>query len=60
MGNGELQVTATADLFTRVERAVAVFAQAIDLPYSESKFASGAHQDRRDEEPGIDARVRNV
>ena len=42
MGNGELQVTAKADLSTRVERALAVFAKAIDLPYSESKFAPGA------------------
>jgi len=59
MGNGELQVTATADLSTRVERASAVFAKAIDLPYSESKFAAGADQDHRDQEPGVDAGVRN-
>jgi NAD(P)H-dependent FMN reductase len=59
MGNGQLQVTATADLSTRVERALAVFAKAIDLPYSESKFASGADQDHRDQEPGVDAGVRN-
>ena len=59
MGNGELQVTATADLFTRVERAVAVFAKAIDLPYSESKFASGADQDHRDQESGVNPGVQN-
>jgi NAD(P)H-dependent FMN reductase len=38
MGNGERQVTATVDLSTRVERALAVFAKAIDLPYSESNL----------------------
>src|SRR5215469_11541513 len=48
VGNGKLQVTATADLSTRVERALAAFAKAIDLPYSESKFASVADQDRSD------------
>jgi chromate reductase len=30
MGNGELQLTATADLSTRVERALAVFAKIVD------------------------------
>ena len=53
MGNGELRVTATADLPTRVERALAVFAKAIDLPYSESRSASGAEQDHLDQEPGV-------
>ena len=48
VGNGKLQVTATVDLSTRVERALAAFAKAIDLPYSESKFASVADQDRSD------------
>ena len=59
MGNGELQVTATEDLSTRVERALAVFAKAIDLPYSESKFASGADQDHRDQESGVNPGVQN-
>ena len=59
MGNGELQVTATADLSTRVERALAVFAKAIDLPYSESKFASVADQDHRDQKPGVNPGVEN-
>ena len=59
MGNGELQVTATADLSTRVERALAVFAKAIDLPYSESKFASVADQDHRDQKPDVNPGVQN-
>lgn len=44
IGNGGLQVTATADLLTQVERALAVFAKAIDLACFESKFASGVDQ----------------
>jgi hypothetical protein len=59
MGNGKLQVTATADLSTRVERALAVFAKAIDLPCSESKFASVADQDHRDQKPDVNPGVQN-
>lgn len=59
MGNGEPRVTATADLSTRVERALGVFVKAIDLPYSESKFASGADHDHPEQEPGVNSGVRN-
>jgi len=57
MGNGELQVTVTADLSTRVERALAVFAKTID--HSESKFAPGADQDHRDQKIGVNPGVQN-
>jgi hypothetical protein len=57
MGNDELQATATADLSTRFERALAVFAMAID--HSESKFASGADQDHRNRKIGVSSDVQN-
>ena len=59
MGHSEVHATTTADLSTQIGRALAVFVKAIDLACSESRFASGADRDPRDQEPGVDVDVRN-
>ena len=54
MGDGErLHVSSETDLPARIERALTVFAETIDLKYSESKSASAADQGHGDQEPGV-------